>query len=402
MRKPRVLVCQHGARHRYAIPRMLEEAGMLAALYTDSSAHSLLGSATRIAKPFATHGLQRLFQRKIEGVPRDKVYSSDVPLLSDVWTRLFRRNEKEVDKYIRRHRALSRQMRHWGLRDADIVLSQSWENYDFIKYTKEHEKIIVVDINSNPLTARILAKESSTFANWNYNVDIRDVERKEYYFRLVADLADVLLCPSEWVSDGVLLLAPEYQDKIRICPYGSSIDYDGRTNKPIIGRLLFAGGNPLGKGLPDFARVALMLRSQYQELDFRVVGVTDLRIHNMPECRDLKFLGRLTRPQMCDEFLSADVFVLPTRTEGLASVVLEAISAGCPVITTRCSGMDIKESENGIMVSPGDVDGIATAILRSYADRKFRDMLASNARELAANYTLDAWKDRLINILREL
>ena len=33
----RVLVCQHGARHRYAIPRMLNDLGLLCAFYTDTS-----------------------------------------------------------------------------------------------------------------------------------------------------------------------------------------------------------------------------------------------------------------------------------------------------------------------------------------------------------------------------
>ena len=78
MRKPRVLVCQHGARRRYAVARILEEAGMLTALYTDSSAHSHLGKAAKLVAPIANGRVQRLLHRKIVGIPRKKFSAQTV------------------------------------------------------------------------------------------------------------------------------------------------------------------------------------------------------------------------------------------------------------------------------------------------------------------------------------
>ena len=403
MKKPRVIVCQHGGRQRYMVARILEEAGMLASLYTDSSSLSPLGRVARPLNPLARGRLRRLLERKLDGIPKDKAFCSDRPLMSDMWASVFSSHESVLETHLRRHRILSRKMIKWGLQDANAVYSQSYENQDFVRYAKDKGLKVFVDININPLSNRILSRECHKYAGWKFRpLDNSIVERVEMLFRDSIVLADMILCPSEWVSEGVRDLCPEHAHKIRICPYSSSIAYNGRVNQPVRGRIFWAGGDVLRKGLPDLARAAAMLRPDYPEMEFRVAGSIDSKIRALPECRNLRFLGKLVRSKMKEEFLLADVFVLPTHSEGLAGVLLEAVVAGCPVITTRCAGMDIKDSENGIVVSPGDVDGIATAIQRVYSDRKFRDMLSSNTRELAADYTMDARKDRLISILREL
>jgi len=96
------------------------------------------------------------------------------------------------------------------------------------------------------------------------------------------------------------------------------------------------------------------------------------------------------------------MFVLPTHAEGLASVMIEAIVAGCPIITTRRAGVAIQDSVDGVIVAPGDVDALAAAIEKVHCDRAFRDALAANARKLADNYTMEAWKNRLIGVLELL
>ena len=74
----------------------------------------------------------------------------------------------------------------------------------------------------------------------------------------VAGLADILLCPSEWVATGVRELSPEHADKIRIVPYGCSINYEGRLNQPVRGRVLFAGSDIVRKGIQDLAEAATL------------------------------------------------------------------------------------------------------------------------------------------------
>ncbi|NLW87766.1 MAG: glycosyltransferase family 4 protein [Planctomycetes bacterium] len=396
-----MLVCQHGARHRYAIPRMLEEAGMLAALYTDSSAHSVVGRAARLLAPVANGPVHRLLQRRIEGIAREKVFSSDHPLLSDLAASLLHPGQTALDAYQRRHRVLSRRMIRWGLHDADIVYAQNDEDYDFLRYAKDAGKTIVIDVNINPLTHRIMEALAQDYPGWGLERYKSTCESAEAAFKRSAALADVLLCPSQWVAEGVKELTPEYADKVRICPYGSSIDYGGRVNRPVPGRILFAGGDAVRKGLPVLAEAAGRLKPKYPELDFRVAGLV-AGIVERPECRHLHFLGKLSWERMKEEYLAADVFVLPTYSEGLAGVVVEALAAGCPVITTRRAGIEITSMVDGILIEPGDPDALAGTIEQLYRDRPLRTRLADNTRRLGRDYTPDAWRNRLSEVLNTI
>ena len=64
----------------------------------------------------------------------------------------------------------------------------------------------------------------------------------------------------------------------------------------------------------------------------------------MPECRNLTFLGRF---RIEEDVLSADMFAFHTLSERLAGSVLEALGAGCPVITTKCAGIDTTDGAGG-------------------------------------------------------
>jgi glycosyltransferase involved in cell wall biosynthesis len=68
------------------------------------------------------------------------------------------------------------------------------------------------------------------------------------------------------------------------------------------------------------------------------------------------------------EFLiqQSDLFVLCSRSEGFGNVLVEAISVGCPVISTRCGGGPLEIMEYGRLgplVDPGDFDGLANKII---------------------------------------
>ena len=70
-----VAVAQIGARHHYAIPRMLEKAGCLAAFHTDANAVLGLGKwLTRLPVLGSRGPLKNLAQRNVAGVPRAKPF----------------------------------------------------------------------------------------------------------------------------------------------------------------------------------------------------------------------------------------------------------------------------------------------------------------------------------------
>jgi glycosyltransferase involved in cell wall biosynthesis len=80
---------------------------------------------------------------------------------------------------------------------------------------------------------------------------------------------------------------------------------------------------------------------------------------------------------------AADLFVLPSLWEGLPLAILEAMSAGCPVIATDVGGVKevIIDGQNGIVVPPADPAALAEALLRLLKNKKERERFAEAAME---------------------
>ncbi|WP_372845875.1 glycosyltransferase family 4 protein [Pontiella sp.] len=397
----RVLVCQHGARHRYAIPRMLEAAGVLAAFYTDSSRASLMGKCIAILGAAGVPQLEKFSGRDIQGVPQKKVFSSDCSRYPELCQRLMKSGKTGIQLYMQRHRYLSATMRKWGLRGANVVYSMYYENLDFIQWAKQQGAQSAVDVYVSPLTDEIMEKESRAFVDWGGGPGQEERRIKKKLWKQTAELADVLICPSEWVAEGVRAATPWAASKIRVVPYGCSIDYQGQVNKPVVGRVLFAGRDPLRKGLHYLAQAASSLKTSIENLDVRVAGRLPENVVEDPICKDLNFIGQLDGNRMKEEFLSADVFVLPALSEGFAGVVAEAIGAGCPVVVTKETGSPVVNEREGLVIPSRNTDALAKAITRLVLDRDFRDQCSGNCLEQVPFYSENRWAERLLDVLQE-
>ncbi len=99
-------------------------------------------------------------------------------------------------------------------------------------------------------------------------------------------------------------------------------------------------------------------------------------------------LGEIKPTALNKLFNVADIFCLPSHWEGMANVVMESMSSGLPVITTRVSGHPevIRESGiTGILVPPKDVTALANAIQDLLTDKQKRVYLGANARQFIVN-----------------
>lgn len=394
----RILVCQHGARHRYAVPRMLEKMEMLVALYTDSSAYSSLGTFASAFGGIMPDYVKRLSKRIPYGIPRGKVFSSDLPVLVELGQRLLCCRPLSIELTCQRHQILSMKMKKWGLRDANVVYTMLQEGNVFVEYAKEQGAKIVVDVCVSPLTQHIMDQEVAGFLDWGGGAYCKDSLWLDSVKKSLA-LADVLLCPSEFVADGVRAVSPDCTHKIRVVPYGCSINYQGRTNEPVTGRVLFAGGDALRKGLRYLAQAATILKTKISVLDVRIAGALPECVTQHPICENLHFLGKLTTEQMKAEFLSADCFVLPSLAEGFAGVVAEAIRAGCPVIVTKEAGSPIINKREGFIVPSRDVEALTNAIEQIVTDRSLRTDFSANCLEQIYYYSEEQWQKRLVDVL---
>lgn len=91
------------------------------------------------------------------------------------------------------------------------------------------------------------------------------------------------------------------------------------------------------------------------------------------------------RPDVPDLLRALDVFVLPSRNEGISNTILEAMAAGLPVIATRAGGNPelVATEQTGVLISPGDRGALCQA-LDHYAQRaELRRRHGEQARFLA-------------------
>ena len=393
----KIAVCQLGARHRYAIPRMLEEAGCLAAFYCDVN---------------ADHPLIRLFRsffpgidgRRCEGVPSGKIHSTMLPNLMLEWRKRFRPMLDSED-FIVQGELFSRWIdRHWT-DEADVLFTFSRINTDLARKLKGRGVRNVVDVIISPLTERILSREYCENSAWGPAENPfppERVAREENLWRESIAVADLLLCPSQWVADGVLALAPEAVSKIRLVPYGCSIAYGVRRNVPTQGKIIFCGNDPLRKGLPYLARAATILKKRNPSIRIQVAGDWPLVFREDSRCADLEFLGKLSGAEMIQAYLSADVFLLPSLSEGFAGVVAEAICAGLPCVVTRESGSGVVDGRDGLVIPSRSASAIADAVETIVEDRQLRGRMAEACLAQRNFYSASAWRTRLMQALETL
>lgn len=78
------------------------------------------------------------------------------------------------------------------------------------------------------------------------------------------------------------------------------------------------------------------------------------------------FVGYLQGKELASAFASADAFILPSRTETLGLVLLEAMAAGCPVVAARSGGITdiVTDGVNGYLFDPANPQGALTATQR--------------------------------------
>lgn len=100
-------------------------------------------------------------------------------------------------------------------------------------------------------------------------------------------------------------------------------------------------------------------------------------------------------------YREADIFVLPSLSEGIPKVLYEAMAAGVPIVCTRIGGMPdvIAHQENGYLVTPGSAEEIHAAIKDIAGSPELRERLIEGGFRTVEGHTMEKARDLLISIL---
>jgi len=171
---------------------------------------------------------------------------------------------------------------------------------------------------------------------------------------------------------------------------------------------LAAGNARPEKGFEDLLDAAASLAQAMPGRDVTVLIAG--KMSDSPYCRDLlarqkrlglegtvRFLGY--RGDTNALYSAADAFVLSSRSEGLPMVLLEAMTAGLPVVATRVGGVpDAATDSAALLVDPACPQGLGRAMARLAGDHELRRRIAAAARRRAlANYGVETMISRYLD-----
>jgi glycosyltransferase involved in cell wall biosynthesis len=174
-------------------------------------------------------------------------------------------------------------------------------------------------------------------------------------------------------------------------------------------RLLFVGRVVRQKGL-DVLLDALSRLPDTASFELTIIGDGPLRAELAAQAARLgldqrtHFVGWVGREDMPGALGRADVFVFPSRDEGMPNAVLEAMAAGLPVAATRISGNEelVADGETGFLVPPDDPAGLAAVLTRLVGDRSLCRRLGAAGRDkVVREYSWRIVAERYIALCRE-
>jgi glycosyltransferase involved in cell wall biosynthesis len=403
------LCCQLGAREHYAIPRALFRLSLLDRLATDA----WVWPSSFLAKLSGSRLADR-FHDELRDAPVIAFNSSlmlfetltRVRHLTD-WQSIIARNrwfQRKVVSYLRRSQLckgawLPRSCTLSTFNSQPILLSYSYSALEPFRHAKSRGwKTVLVQIDPGPEEERIVAEEVARVPELAGDWQPAPVE---YWasWRKECDLADRIVVNSEWSREGLMRsgLPSEKFSVIPLAYEGSKVacarSYPAYFTKERPIRVLFLGQANLRKGIARLLDAARILRDE--PVEFWIVGPVQVT-NATTVARDarVKWFGPLTRNQAAEKYRAADVFILPTLSDGFAITQLEAQACGLPVISSKFCGRVVESGRNGIMLEEPSGPCIAAAIRHCIADPNRLQQFAA-ASHVPDEFTIDALAQRL-------
>jgi len=285
------------------------------------------------------------------------------------WTKIIARNgwfQRKVVSFLRSQLST--------IDSPPVLLSYSYTALEPFRYAKAHGwKTLLVQIDPGPEEEKIVAEEAARVPEL---AGVWQPAPAKYWalWREECQLADRIVVNSEWSREGlirggvpserlsVIPLAYETPEvRIQESEVRGARSYPARFTQERPMRVLFLGLINLRKGLARLLAAARILRDE--PVEFWLVG--PVQVGNRSAIGDaarLKWFGSVTRKQAAEYYRNADVFILPTLSDGFAITQLEAQAYGLPLIVSKRCGDVVQDNVNGLLLDEPSVEAIESAI----------------------------------------
>ena len=186
--------------------------------------------------------------------------------------------------------------------------------------------------------------------------------------------------------------------------------------------LLFVGSVIRRKGIDVLIQAFVHIVQQNQKLFLNIIGPQNKKenpsidedfVENLKQNLQSKGLGERVRfsgliqdsELLADYFRSSDIFIFPSRQEGMPNVVLEAMASELPVITSDIPALEkvIYHLNNGITFPVDDVNALEKAVIALASDVDMSMQLGKKARAyVCENHDYPEWQKGLSDIYHKL
>jgi len=397
--------CQLGAREHYAIPRALSRSGSLDQLITDvwmqpsSLLAKVAGGESRLRDRF--HG--ELREAPVNAFTLSSILFESVTRArgQNPWQSILARNrwfQRKVVSHLRSNPST--------IDTKPVLLSYSYAALEPFRYVKRGGwRSVLVQIDPGPEEEAIVAEEVARVpelaGEWH-------AAPSEYWsnWREECNLADRIVVNSQWSREGLIRKGVP-GEKISIIPlaYDTEVNRARLTEPPLQRRypdrftserplrVLFLGLINLRKGVARLLEAARILRDE--PVEFWMVGPVEIaNAKALAAAARVKWFGPVTRKQAGQFYRDADVFILPTLSDGFAITQLEAQANGLPLIVSKSCGKVIENGVNGIVLNEPSATVIAATVRDCIVNPGLLEKFASASR-VGDRFTIQALADHL-------
>lgn len=223
-----------------------------------------------------------------------------------------------------------------------------------------------------------------------------EIFQSENYWRLDEKIARAqgVACISQFCRGQAMLFSDAaYWHKLRVVRCGVTPSLYSAEPMARSGRdLLFVGRLEERKGVSSLLDAVALLQARGLDLHLTIVGNGPQMVALQRKSADLllgevvMFTGSKDEPGVVEALRHADLLIVPSLSEGLPVVIMEALASHVPVVATAVDGIPelVRDGETGRLVQPSDPKGLADAIEQLLSDPGLRRKMGAAGRKLVA------------------
>lgn len=213
----------------------------------------------------------------------------------------------------------------------------------------------------------------------------------DYYYDLAVKHQHIIHCfvtYTRWMYQRLVELLPHRKDSIFCLPYGVKIPTVARRPSEGKLRLLYVGRINKQKGVFDLPEIDLRLRELGVDAEWTIQGTGPdeaLLKREWITPTLIKWTGMQPMDAVLKLYAEHDVLVMPSRSEGLPVVLLEACAAGVvPIVSDLPTGIPevVENGISGYRCPVGDTGAFAERIKELNANRELSEQMSRAARQI--------------------